>query len=170
MPVIEQKGGAKILNRISNTTITLNCQIRGQAGMEVSWKRNGQVVQESSFETVTTQYPQELVISAVTKTQINITYENDRGIYDRFNCTGKSRNDSRRLLCRSIYSCSASYPGANSSSEGRIPVTVTPDIGTEFKFTVCKGWFTLYNFCLQLSHAMRSNFVKIKIFTLDWLL
>ena len=128
MPVIEQKGGAKSLNRIRNTTITLNCQIRGQAGMEVSWKRNGQVVQESSFEKITTEYPQELVISAVTKTQITITYENDQDIYGNFDCRG-NRNNSRRLLCTSIYSCSASYPGAVNSSEGRILVTVTPDIG-----------------------------------------
>jgi hypothetical protein len=132
MPVIEQKGDAKILNRIRNTTITLNCHIRGQAGMEVSWKRNGQVVQESSFEKITTEYPQELVISAVTKTQINITYENNRDIYDRFYCRGNRNN----LLCTSIYSCSATYPGANTSSQGRIPVTGSLDIGTRLLYTV----------------------------------
>ena len=129
MPVVEQKSYLTSLNRTINTTITLNCQIRGQAGMEVSWKRNGQVVQESSFEKTRTEYPQELVLSAVTKTQINVTYKNDWDIYNMFNCTGNKTN-SRRLLCRSIYSCSATYPGANTSSQARIPVIVTPNIGT----------------------------------------
>ncbi len=128
MPVIEQKSDSKSLKRTVNTTITLDCQIRGQPGMNVTWKRDGQAVQGSSFENIETKYPQELVISAVTKTQINITYRNDRDIYDDFNCT-ESKNNSRRLFCRSVYSCSASYPGANTSSEGNIPVTVTPNIG-----------------------------------------
>ena len=128
MPVVEQKSDSKSLNRTVNTTITLDCQIRGQAGMEVTWKRDGQAIQVSSFENIETKYPQELVISAVSKTQINITYRNDRDIHDYFNCTG-SKNSSRRLFCRSVYSCSASYPGANTSSPGNIPVTVTPNIG-----------------------------------------
>ncbi|CAB4043108.1 receptor-type tyrosine- phosphatase F-like, partial [Paramuricea clavata] len=127
MPVIEQKSYSKSLNRIINRTITLKCQIRGQAGTEVTWKRDGQPLQGSSFEKNKTEYPHDLVISAVTKTQINITYKNDRDIYDNFNCTGK-RNNSRRLLCRSVYSCSASYPGATTSSQGDIPVTITPNI------------------------------------------
>ncbi len=140
MPVIEQKSDSKSLNRTINASITLDCQIRGQAGMEVTWKRDGQAIQVSSFENIETKYPQELVISAVSKTQINITYRNDRDIYDNFNCTG-SKTSSRRLFCRSVYSCSASYPGANSSSQGNIPVTVTPNIGMYLQdsaYQMCK--------------------------------
>jgi hypothetical protein len=128
IPVVEQKSDAKSLNRIINTTIPLDCQIRGQAGMIVRWKKDGQALKESSFEKNKTEYAQELMFSAVTKTQINITYKNDRDIYYNFNCTGK-RNNSRRLFCRSVYSCSASYPGATTSSQGDIPVTITPNIG-----------------------------------------
>jgi hypothetical protein len=96
--------------------------------MEVTWKRDGPPLQGSSFEKYKTEYPHDLVISALTKTQINVTYKSDRDIYDNFNCTGK-RNNSRRLLCRSVYSCSASYPGATTSSQGDIPVIITPNIG-----------------------------------------
>ena len=149
MPVIEQKSDSKSLNRTINTTITLECQIRGQAGMEVTWKRDGQPLQGSSFEKNKTEYPQDLVISAVTKTQINVTYKNDRDIHGNFNCTGK-RNNSRRLLCRSIYSCSASYPGATTSSQGDIPVTITPNIGNIGK--IGNNNCTLYGSCSDFSY------------------
>ena len=126
MPVIEQKSDSTSLNRVTNTTIFLICQIRGQAGIKILWKRDNQVVQETSFEKITTAYPQE-VISALTETQISITYKNDRHIYNTFKCTANRKN-SRRFLCRSIYSCLATYPGANSSSQEGISVIVTPDI------------------------------------------
>ena len=131
MPIIEQKSDSTSLNRVINTTIILNCKIRGQAAIKILWKRDNQVVQESSFENITTKYPQEL-ISAVTETKISITYKNDRDIYNTFKCT-RNRNNYRRFLCRSIYSCSATYPGANTSSQEGISVIVTPDIGTKFK-------------------------------------
>lgn len=129
MPIIEQKSDAKFLNWTQpKTTVTLDCQIRGQAGMEIFWKRDDHILQGTSFEIINTEYPQELVISAVAKTRINITYKNDRDIYDNFNCAGR-RNNTRRLLCKSVYSCSASYPSATTPSQGDIPVIITPDIG-----------------------------------------
>ena len=111
-----------------NTTIVLECKIRGQAGMIVTWKKDDQSLQGSSSEKIKTESPHEKVISAVTKTEIYITYRNDRDIHDNFICTG-NKNNFRRLLCRSVYSCSASYPGATTSSQGDIPVTITPNLG-----------------------------------------
>ena len=129
MPIIEQKSSSKLLNRTE--TIDLNCKIRGQAGMVVGWKRDGQNL---SFETIRTEKPRELTISSVVKTVINISHNNDRNIYENFHCTG-SRNNYRRLRCKSIYSCSAGYPGANTTSQGNISVTFIPDLGKKLKFT-----------------------------------
>ena len=128
MPIIEQKSNLKSLSRIINTSVTLNCQVRGQAGMNVSWRRDNIPLQGSSFEKIKIDYPEEPVISAVTKTQINITYNNDRDIYNNFYCS-RSQNNSRRLLCKSVYSCSAGYPNATTLSQGNISVIITPDIG-----------------------------------------
>ena len=97
----------------------------------MTWTRDGKHIKESDFEKVKTEYPRELVISTLTTTKINITYKNDRNVFDNFNCTG-SRNNSRRLFCRTVYSCSASYPGATTSSQGNIPVTIKPNIGKFF--------------------------------------
>ena len=129
MPVIEQKSDEKFLNWTQNATVTLDCQIRGQAGMQISWKRDDNILQGTSFEKVNTKDPEEPGISAVAKTQIKITYKNSRNIYDNFNCIPR-RNNSGRLLCKSIYSCLASYPDATTPSQGDIPVIITPDIGT----------------------------------------
>ena len=134
MPVIEQKSDAKFLNWALKATVTLNCQIRGQAGMKISWKRANNTLGRTPFEKVNTTYLDELAIFAVAKTQINITYENDRDIFRNFNCTPR-RNNSRRLLCNSIYSCSASYPNAITPSQGDIPVIITPDIGRTTNIT-----------------------------------
>ena len=128
MPIIEQKSDSRLLSRNINSTVTLECRIRGQAGIKVSWNRDENRLQESSFEKIKTDYPKELVISAVTKTQINITYNNDRDIYSNFYCQ-RRKNNSRRLLCKSVYSCSAGYPNATTQSQGNISVTITPEIG-----------------------------------------
>ncbi|XP_028410342.1 uncharacterized protein LOC114532921 [Dendronephthya gigantea] len=127
MPAIIKRSDSKSLNRSSAARITLDCQIRGQAGLIVTWKRDGKTIKGSDFESVKINYSQELVISTVTTTEININYRNDRDIFYNFNCTG-SKNNSRRLLCRTVYSCSASYPGSSTASQGNVLVTITPDI------------------------------------------
>ena len=142
MPVIEQKTESQSLRRIINATVTLDCQIRGQAGMEVSWYRDGLRLQKSPFEKIKTEYPTELIISAVTKTQLSITYRNDRDIYDNLHCT-ENRNNTRRLLCKSIYSCSASYPNASNQSQGNILLTVTPDIGNTVNMVFVQTFLSL---------------------------
>ena len=144
MPVIEEKSDAKSLNWTLKATVTLDCQIRGQAGMNIYWKRDANTIQETSFEKIDTKYPQEAVISAVAKTQINITYKNERDVYDNFNCTSLS-NNTRRLLCKSVYSCSASYQNAATSSQGDIPVIATPDIGRRTVITLYK----CLNYCVN---------------------
>ena len=129
MPIIIRWSEPIFFNRTTNNNITLSCNIRGQTGMKVVWKRDGTTnVTGSSFEKIDTEYPNERVVSGVARTQLVITYSNDKDIYDNFNCTG-SRNNSRRLLCKSIYSCSASYPGAITSPQKDIAVTFTPNIG-----------------------------------------
>ena len=138
MPVIKHKSGSKLLNW--TTTVSLDCKIHGQAGMVVTWNRNGQLLQNSSFETIRTEKPRELTISTVAKTQINITYSSDRNVYENFKCTGSS-NNLRRLRCKSIYSCSAGYPKSNNTSQGEISVTVTPDLGKKLKFNYVNEFF-----------------------------
>ena len=128
MPVIEQKSDEKFLNWTQNATLILECQIRGQAGMQIFWERDGSTLQETPFEKINTENPEEKAISVVAKTQINITYKNDRDIYDNLNCIPR-RNNTRRLLCKSVYSCTASYPNAATSSQGDVPVIIIPDIG-----------------------------------------
>ena len=144
MPVIEQKSDAKVLNWTLKATVTLNCKIRGQAGMKISWKRDDNTSHRTSFEKINTTYPEEQGISAVAKTRINLNYTNDRGIYDNFNCKSR-RNNTRRLLCRSVYSCSASYPSATTSSQGDIPVIITPDIGK----TTDRAFLECLNHCMN---------------------
>ena len=149
MPTIEQKSDSKSLSRNMNTTVTLNCQIRGQAGIKITWNRDDNPLQESSFEKIKTDYSKELAISTVTKTQLNITYNNDRDIYDNFNCS-RSKNNSRRLHCKSVYSCSAGYPNATTHSQGNIPVTITPEIGKRI-------YIVIYFFAIQVKPLLHDQ-------------
>lgn len=129
-PVIENYTETKELNRTKGVNITLSCVIRGQPGMMVEWTRIGartELVENSHFEKTNTDFPTHHTISGVVESKLTIIYTSDLDIHGKFNCT-KSENNCRILFCRSVYVCSARYPGATTKAQKDVTVTVTPNL------------------------------------------
>lgn len=120
-PSIEHSSQATFLNRSANSSICLECQIRGQPGMIVAWEGNG--VKSTSPN------PQTLNTFGVVKTTMTVTYVNDELVFHH--CI-KSSNNSRKFHCKLYYNCTAKYPRATILSRKTIPVIITPDIGEFF--------------------------------------
>ena len=95
--------------------------------MIVTWKRDGVMVPNANFEKINTVFPTHYTISGVVQSKLTITYTSDLDIHTKFNCT-KNENNSRILFCRSVYACSAEYPGAKIVAQKDMTVTVKPNL------------------------------------------
>ncbi|XP_046846179.1 receptor-type tyrosine-protein phosphatase S-like isoform X2 [Xenia sp. Carnegie-2017] len=120
-PSIEHSSQATFLNRSENSSISLECQIRGQPGMIVAWEGNG--VKSTSPN------PQTLNTFGIVKTTMTVTYVNDQLVFHH--CI-KSSNNSRKFHCKLYHNCTAKYPRATILSRKTIPVIITPDIDGPF--------------------------------------
>ena len=136
-PVIENYTKTGELSRTKGINVTLSCRILGQPGMIVKWTRDGNTVEHTNFEKYITVYPMYHIISGVVESKLTITYTSDLDIYKKFNCTKSKNNWGRILFCRSVYACSAEYPGAKTVAQKDMTVTVKPNLSKCLTRNIC---------------------------------
>ena len=125
-PAVNIKFSRKTLNRTESDAVKLTCIVQGQPGMNIFWTREGKIIDTSTFENNSTVYPSHLGISGTSVSNLTVTYHTDKEIFEHFNCS-KSEENFRELHCRSIYQCSASYPGGKATTKSVI-INVSPNI------------------------------------------